>query len=189
MGITKLSMNRVIWDQFGVMRQERLLPEQQELLHNKSQQNTRWKLIASYFCHQGLLHKVEATPKISGLHEDIRWRVPQPLWLLSIFIQGRVDPDWFDWWMCVCWPEHLSQQRCGAAAFFAEEDVLHFSNYCSQIRPGSHPSLTSIYTHITSYNLLTWHVNLNHWFSVHREFWVYSFSFFFNQGKKQTSTF
>ncbi len=54
------------------MRQERLLPEQQELLHNKSQQNTRWKLIASYFCHQGLLHKVEATPKISGLHEDIR---------------------------------------------------------------------------------------------------------------------
>lgn len=33
------------------------------------------------FCYQSLFHKVEATPKISGLHEDIRWRVPQPLWL------------------------------------------------------------------------------------------------------------
>lgn len=33
------------------------------------------------FCYQSLFYKVEATPKISGLHEDIRWRVPQPLWL------------------------------------------------------------------------------------------------------------
>lgn len=120
-------MNRIIWDQFGVMRQERLLPEQQELLHNKSQQNTRWKLIASYFCHQGLLHKVEATPKISGLHEDIRWRVPQPLWLLSIFIQGRVG-SWLVWLVNVClltWASFPAEVWC--CCFFLQRRMSYIS--------------------------------------------------------------
>lgn len=42
-----------------------------------------------FFCYQILLHKVEATPRISGLHEDIRWRVPQPLWLKYFYPRTR----------------------------------------------------------------------------------------------------
>lgn len=63
MGITKLSMNRVIWNPFAVMSQERLLPEQQELLHNKSQQNTRWKLIPSHFVIKACWTKWKQLPR------------------------------------------------------------------------------------------------------------------------------
>ncbi len=147
MGITKLSMNRVIWNQFGVMRQERLLPEQQELLHNKSPKNTRWKLIPSYFVIQACWTKWKQPPRSLVC---MRTSVD----VMCIFIQGRAG-SWQLWLVNVCehcWPEHLSQQRCGAAAFcFCRVACLTFQQLLFSDSSWQ-PSLSHF--HIHSYHFL-----------------------------------
>lgn len=176
MRIPKLSMKRVIWDQFGAMRQERLLPEQQEMICNKSQQNTRWKLIALYFVIRACFTKWKQLPR-SLVCVRTSVDVFHNLCDLSIFIQGHTG-SWLVWLVNVserCWPEHLSHQRCG---LFCRRGCLTFQQLLFSDSSWQ-PSLSHFHTHITSHNLLTWYVNQDHWFSVHREFCVYSSSFFF----------
>jgi len=96
------------------MRQERLLPEQQEVLCNKSQQNTRWKLIALYFVIRACFTKWK---QLSRSLVCVRTSVDvfHNLCDLSIFIQGHTG-SWLVWLgnECErCWTEHLSHQRCG----------------------------------------------------------------------------
>lgn len=126
MGITKSSMNTVIWDQFGVMRQERLLPEQQEVLHNKSQQNTRWKLIASYFVINACCTKWKQLPRslvcmrtsvdvFHNLYDLMKYFYPRTRWILTgltgecvraLLILASFPPE--VWSCCFFFPRRMS---------------------------------------------------------------------------------
>ncbi len=112
-----------------------------------TKQNTRWKLIPSYFVIQACWTKWKQLPRSLVC---MRTSVD----VMYIFIQGRAG-SWQLWLVNVCehcWPEHLSQQRCGAAAFcFCRVACLTFQQLLFSDSSWQ-PSLSHF--HIHSYHFL-----------------------------------